>query len=170
MSHDYIHLGSQANILVDKDGVARIAGLGSACILPHLTARSVEVRAGVDRLTRIRPPELAWPGVSPYPAEPPLPTKAGDMYSFGVVAWEVRSRLLDVNPFAHLRQVLTGRPPFFEMTEAAATYSMLRGARPPRPGHHETSSRAWGMIKRCWDSVPSRRMSAGEVVGVLEME
>ena len=108
--------------------------------------------------------------MSPYPADPPHPTKAGDMYSFGVVAWEVQSRLLDVDPFAHLRQVLTGRPPFFDMTEAAATYSMLSGARPPRPGHHEISSRVWGVIERCWDGVPSRRMSIGEVTDILETE
>jgi hypothetical protein len=63
-----------------------------------------------------------------------------------------------------------GRPPFFEMTEVAATYSMLSGARPPRPNHHEISDRVWYMIERCWHIVPSKRMSVEEVVDLLEAE
>jgi hypothetical protein len=71
---------------------------------------------------------------------------------------------------AHSRQVLTGRPPFFEMTEVAATYSMVNGARPSRPNHHEISDRIWRTVERCWHTVPSRRMSIEEVVGLLEAE
>lgn len=56
------------------------------------------------------------------------------------------------------------------MTETAAAHSMLKGARPPRPDHHEVSDRVWGMIERCWESVPSRRVPAREVVELLEAE
>jgi hypothetical protein len=75
-----------------------------------------------------------------------------------------------VLPFAHSRQVLTGRLPFYEMTEVTATYSMLNEARPPRPNHHEISDRVWYTIKRCWHIVPSKRMSVEEVVDFLEAE
>ena len=56
------------------------------------------------------------------------------------------------------------------MTEIAATYSMLNGARPPRPNHHEMSDRLWYLIERCWHSVPSERMPAGEAADLLETE
>jgi hypothetical protein len=72
--------------------------------------------------------------------------------------------------FAHSRQVLTGRPPFFETTEIAATYSMLNGVRPPRPNLHKISDRVWYMVERCWHNVPSERMPAGEVVDLLQAE
>lgn len=78
--------------------------------------------------------------------------------------------MYNIVQFAHMRQVLTGRPPFANMTEIAATYSMLNGARPPWPNHHEISDRVWYMVERCWHNVPSKRMSVGEVVDLLEAE
>ena len=71
---------------------------------------------------------------------------------------------------AHSRQVLTGRPPFFGMTEVTAAYLMLSGARPARPNHHEISDRLWYMVERCWHVVPSERMSAEEAADLLETE
>ena len=56
------------------------------------------------------------------------------------------------------------------MSEIAATYSMLNGARPPRQNHHEISDRVWDMIERCWHNVPSKRISAREAVDLLETE
>jgi hypothetical protein len=49
-------------------------------------------------------------------------------------------------------------------------YSMANGARPSRPNHHGTSDRIWRMVERCWHTVPSKRMSTEEVVGLLEAE
>lgn len=71
--------------------------------------------------------------------------------------------------FAHSRQVLTGRPPFFDMTEVAATYSMVNGARPQRQHHQRISGRVWYIIERCWHNLPSERMSVSEVVNLLEI-
>ncbi|KAF9645215.1 kinase-like protein [Thelephora ganbajun] len=140
------------NILVNEEGTVRIAGLGNAYVLPHSPAWTADSGTSADRLSRSRAPELTRPGMSPSVPNSTNPTKASDMYSFGVTAFEI----------------LTGRPPFYGMTEIAAAYSMLTGDRPSQPDNHEISDRLWDMIERCWDSMPSKRMSVGEVVGLLE--
>ena len=78
----HIPFASQSNILVDKDGTPRIAGLGNAFILP-------QGKMSTDRLSRSRAPELAGLGASSNLANPTHPTKASDMYAFGVMAFEV---------------------------------------------------------------------------------
>lgn len=47
---------------------------------------------------------------------------------------------------------------------------MLKGDRPSRPDDGEISDQLWSMIERCWDVVPSHRMSAREVIVLLETE
>jgi serine/threonine protein kinase len=76
------HLTSQANILVDENGTALIAGLGSASVLSHSAGPTAEGRTSAGRLSRSDAPEVVR-GSS-------LPTKASDMYAFGVMTWEVR--------------------------------------------------------------------------------
>ena len=44
----------------------------------------------MERVSRNSPPESTWPGVSPRIAGATHPTKAGDVYAFGVMAFEVR--------------------------------------------------------------------------------
>ena len=44
---------------------------------------------GSDQLSRSRAPGLARPGTLSNLADPTHPTKAGDMYAFGVMAFEV---------------------------------------------------------------------------------
>jgi len=71
--------------LVDTDGTARIAGLGSAFIIGHATAQPETIIGGPYRGSA---PELMYPeefGLS-YPHN----TKASDIYAFGVLAWEAR--------------------------------------------------------------------------------
>ena len=52
----------------------------------------------------------------------------------------------------------------------AGIYSMLSGRRPPRPDHPDLSDRVWGMIKGCWECVPSRRITIAEVIAILTVE
>ena len=70
----------------------------------------------VDRLSRSRAPELAGLWMSPNVNGPAHPTKASDMYAFGVMAWEVwmDSFLYGVVPFAVLTRdrFLQGNPHF----------------------------------------------------------
>ena len=102
---------------------------------------------------------------------PTTPFKACDIYDFGVMAYEVRtvSRPVPAQS-AYPGQVLTGRPPFSELTEVAAMCSMLKGDRPPRPSNQEISNRVWYMVEQWWHAVSSQRMSIGEVVALLETE
>lgn len=79
---------SQVNILVDKDGSPKIAGLGSASFLPH--SAGWEGGTSGDRLFRGRAPEITWLEVPPGMNDSTYPTKASDMYAFGVMVWEVR--------------------------------------------------------------------------------
>ena len=71
---------------------------------------------------------------------------------------------------AHSRQILTGRPPVFEMTGVATMYAMLDGAGSSRPGNHEFSDLVLQIIENCWHGVASRRMLIEEVVSLLEAE
>jgi len=42
--------------------------------------------------------------------------------------------------------------------------------RPLRPTHREVSDGVWAMIQSCWDKDRFQRMTAPEVVGLLEDE
>jgi hypothetical protein len=151
--------------------MAHAGGLGNVSILSHSTPWSLEGGISAGRVPRSCAPESISPKQQEGAPDPSLPAKTNDMYGFGVIAWEVRTgSFVSIVRLAHSKQVLTGRPPFADMTEIAATYSMLSGARPPRPNHHEISDRVWYMIERCWDNVPLKRMSIGEVVSLLEAE
>lgn len=75
----------QGNILVDLDGTARIAGLGSAHTLGHAT---VWLEMSVEWPSRGSAPELAYPEELGLPY--PRTSKASDIYAFGILAWEVR--------------------------------------------------------------------------------
>ena len=86
-----IHMSpmSQPNILLDKDGTPRISGLGNVYIHPHSAAWVAEGVAGTDQpVSRTR--AVAGLGLSPNATDFTQPTKTGDMYSFGVLAFEVR--------------------------------------------------------------------------------
>lgn len=84
---------SQTNILVGKDGALRIGGLGNVYILPHSAAWAVEDGVSTDRLFRSR--AVAGLGLSPNVSDSVQPTKTGDVYSFGVLAFEVRKGRFD---------------------------------------------------------------------------
>ena len=157
---------------MDKDGTPWIAGIGNTSVLPHSIARTAEGGTSASGPSRNHALELTWPGALPNPTDPAHTTEASDMYGFGVMTWEVRKRSDSSGVFqsAHSGQVFTGRPPFSEMTEIAATYSMLNGTRPPRLDHHAIPDRVWHMIQRCWHSVPSKRMSAEKAVNLLGEE
>jgi len=134
-----------SNVLVDADGTPRIAGLGNATI-SGLAGPTMEDEIPTGQVAA---PELM--GMHPSVINSTHPTKADDMHDFGVMAYEV----------------LTGRPTFPDVPEIAAACSMLSGTRPPRPDNHAVTDVLWYMIERCWHTIPSRRITASEVVDLL---
>ena len=54
--------------------------------------------------------------------------------------------------------------------KAAVIFSVFQNERPSRPLHPEVSDRVWDMIQRCWRGTPSQRMTAADVVQLLEAE
>lgn len=147
-SQDVVHGNVRMrNVLVDNNGVSRVGGLGSAFSL-SLPASWSDVES--DRLFYGIAPEIIYPDAFGFVHA--RPTKATDMFGFGMLAWEV----------------LTGKPPFGKNVEAAVILSVFQNERPSRPAHPEVSDRVWNMIQKCWNEDPFNRMTAADVVDVLE--
>ena len=49
-------------------------------------------------------------------------------------------------------------------------YSLLNDIRPGRPDNPELSRRMWEVIRKAWKSNPAKRMTASEIIAVLEAE
>ena len=82
-----------------------------------------------------------------------------------------RTPLHRIVRFSQSRQVLTGRPPFFNANKITAACSMIVNARrPSRLDHLEIPEPQWYIIERCWDNEPLKRMSAREALGLLQAE
>ena len=60
--------------------------------------------------------------------------------------------------------------PFPGKVEAAIIFSVFKNDRPARPNHPEVSDGVWDAIQRCWDRDPFQRMTADDVVDLLEAE
>ena len=71
----------QTNILIDAGGHARIAGLGTALLLPATPG------ADIDRFSHGAAPELIDP--QRFGLTDTGTTKASDVYAFSVLTWEV---------------------------------------------------------------------------------
>merc|ERR1712012_1527473 len=77
-------------------------------------------------------------------------TNAVDVYSFGLVIWEV----------------LVGRAVFEGMTVGGIVQTIMEGERPPIPEDIPITLR--GLMRACWDTNPESRPHMNEVVEALE--
>lgn len=61
--------------------------------------------------------------------------------------------------------------PFSGSLDATVVVRVLKGDRPSRPSHCAGfSNRVWKVVEACWRDSPSRRMTIGEVVTLLDAE
>jgi len=151
---------------VDLDGTPRIAGLGSAVILDD----SSSLEKSGEWLFRGSAPGLMCPeefGLS-YPRN----SKAGDVYAFGILVWEVRVFMVNLpnHPLERSPQVFTGCSVFPDSLDVVAVHTMWRGTRPPRPNHPDVTDKVWTSIEKCWERDPSNRTTIKQVLRTLEAQ
>ncbi|CAL1367605.1 unnamed protein product [Linum trigynum] len=125
------------NLLLDEDMSVKVADFGISCL--ESQCGSAKGFTGTYR----------W--MAPEMIKEKHHTKKVDVYSFGIVLWEL----------------LTALTPFDNMTPEQAAFAVCqKNARPPLP---VTCPRALSrLINRCWSSNPSKRPHFDEIVAILE--
>ncbi|KAH9934222.1 kinase-like domain-containing protein [Fomitopsis serialis] len=144
-----------ANILIDSEHRARLADFGLTAMTHDLHALNAITPLSIVGSLRWTAPEVLDPESAGL--EKARPSKASDVYSLGLVMWEV----------------FAGHVPFHQYPlEANVLYRVLAGARPARPNaaRHGLSDSVWEWMQRCWDAEASRRPRIADVVSFLRDE
>ncbi|XP_057459424.1 serine/threonine/tyrosine-protein kinase HT1-like [Actinidia eriantha] len=125
------------NLLLGEDMHVKIADFGISCL--ESQCGSAKGFTGTYR----------W--MAPEMIKEKHHTKKVDVYSFGIVLWEL----------------LTALTPFDNMTPEQAAFAVChKNARPPLPSSCPV---AFGhLINRCWSSNPNKRPHFKEIVSILE--
>ncbi|KAL5747219.1 hypothetical protein ACOSP7_024219 [Xanthoceras sorbifolium] len=125
------------NLLLGEDMCVKVADFGISCL--ESQCGSAKGFTGTYR----------W--MAPEMIKEKHHTKKVDVYSFGIVLWEL----------------LTALTPFDNMTPEQAAFAVCqKNARPPLP---PTCPMAFNhLINRCWSSSPNKRPHFVEIVSILE--
>ncbi|KIY51139.1 hypothetical protein FISHEDRAFT_71430 [Fistulina hepatica ATCC 64428] len=126
-----------ANILVNKEGVARVSYFGLSKFLAH---------QGGNLLT-YSDPNPRWSAPELLHAQGQFSTQS-DVWSMAMACLEL----------------LTGKPPFYKFDRSIAVLNELSHSRiPERPRkdatHSELCDELWGFVRKCWHKKPSHRPS-----------
>lgn len=125
------------NILLDGDMSVKVADFGISCLESQCGSGK-----GFTGTYRWMAPEMI---------KEKHHTRKVDVYSFGIVLWEI----------------LTALVPFSEMTpEQAAVAVALKNARPPLPPSCPVAISH--LITQCWATNPDRRPQFDDIVAILE--
>ncbi|XP_014517924.1 serine/threonine-protein kinase HT1 [Vigna radiata var. radiata] len=126
-----------SNLLLDDDLRVKVADFGTSCL--ETRCRKSKGNSGTYRWMA---PEMLKE--KPY-------TRKVDVYSFGIVLWELTTSLL----------------PFQGMTPVQAAFAVAeKNERPPLPASCEPGLAH--LIKRCWSVNPSKRPDFSDIVCTLE--
>ncbi|KAL1541498.1 Serine/threonine-protein kinase ht1 [Salvia divinorum] len=125
------------NLLLDEDMCVKVADFGISCL--ETQCGSAKGFTGTYR----------W--MAPEMIKEKHHTKKVDVYSFGIVMWEL----------------LTALVPFDGMTPEQAAFAVCqKNARPPLPSTCPTAFSR--LIRHCWSSNPDKRPHFDEIVSTLE--
>ena len=144
--------------MIDRDGHARLTDFGLISIIREENSVVSPQDSDTANTTTWAAPEILEGG----PA-----SKEGDIFTFAMVAVEVRARGISgrssIPPTLRVfEQTFTGNPPFV-MSSHTATVEILNGKRPGRPVTLRHQG-LWGIITRSWSKMPRERPTAFELV------
>src|SRR3989338_4013217 len=129
-----------SNLLIDKHGTVKVCDFGLSAI--KLTEK-LQDKDSIPGTPLWMAPEVL--------TGRPLDEKC-DVYSFGIVLWEIFTR---EEPF-----------PEFQSYREFKRAITLDNIRPPIP--RDCPESLTSLMKRCWDPVPDRRPSFGEAIQLLD--
>ena len=142
-------LRSQANIVVDRQGRARLTEYGLAPINsdPSFTVAATPGDVGTSRRLvpeRITPTRKGAATLA-------LESKGADVFAFAMLAMEI----------------FTGKIPFEEQKNEAAVLRISQGGGPAMPLNSRDvglTAEMWGVLDECWQQVPKKRPTMSDVV------
>ncbi|KAL0069383.1 hypothetical protein AAF712_003406 [Marasmius tenuissimus] len=150
-----------ANVLVNEAGRALLADFGLAITVAESTTRAKPSTSEMKGSIRWMAPELfrSSNGIRATMGGGKDRTYkfSRDVYAFAMH----RPRAYEL-----VEQVITGKPPFAELTDPTVMYEvMVNNARPsrPSPGNYWCPDNVWTLVERCWAQRPQDRPTASEV-------
>ena len=133
---------TKANIMIDKDGNARLADFGLLTIVSDSTHPATTTSSEGAGTVRWMSPELLYP--ERFGSKNVRHTKESDCYALGMVILEV----------------LTGQAPFPCCNNMVVMRKVVDGEYPDRPQGPEAvwfTDDLWGMLEQCWSPQPKLR-------------
>lgn len=138
------------NIQIDGDGIACLENFGIVAAINDLSdavSGSMTMSESRTSVCYVAPEQIN-PESSEYSPTKNNPTKASDVYSFGMTIYEV----------------LTGILPYGGTQDAMLVVRIVGGERPPRPQNAPwLRDEIWMMIEDCWNANREKRWNIDDV-------
>ncbi|KAG1845178.1 kinase-like domain-containing protein [Suillus subluteus] len=138
------------NVLVDKDGKARLADFGLSALLPERISQALVPTNPGGTVPYMAPEYLTLDDEG---NESPVFSSKSDVYSFGGI----------------MLQVLEGKVPYHYIRKPVAIISCIsRGIKPRRPSTPVVIDSDWSFIQKCWLGDMERRPSDEDILEFVE--
>ncbi|KAG6783632.1 hypothetical protein POTOM_009293 [Populus tomentosa] len=135
-----------ANILMDENGVVKVADFGVARVQDQTGVMTAETGT-----YRWMAPEVGAVALNKMVIEHKPYDHKADVFSFGIVLWEL----------------LTGKLPYEHLSPLQAAVGVVQqGLRPPIPSHSHPELA--DLLKRCWQRDPFLRPEFSEILELLQ--